>query len=324
MSEPLVSIIMPNYNGSLYLIQALDSIIAQSYKNIEIIVVDDGSTDNSLEILHQYAAKTLALTVITQNNAGVADARNTGIVNAKGDYIAFLDSDDFWHPEKLTLQVNFLEEKPNYAACYSSFLVWSPNTDKQYQEPNNMYTTVNVQLNSTLDESFSGWIYHLLLKDVYVWTGTIIIRKEVFDDIGFFSKKLKIGEDHDLWLRIADKYQLAKLQFPTALYRTNPISVTKSVHDKNYAAIVVEDSIKTRGLKSKNGKGISAKNASDIVYELWFRYAYQCFWSSEFELAHEAFKRSLKHCVSIKAIVYYFFTFKLVSPLIKWMVKKHV
>ena len=243
---------MPNYNGSNYLIQALDSIIAQSYQNIEIIVVDDGSNDNSLDVLYAYANETPLLKIISQKNAGVAVARNTGIAVAKGDYIAFLDSDDFWHPEKLSLQVNFLEEELEYAACYSSFLVWAPNNEGQYKKPEDLYSTEKEEFSSTLDESFSGWIYHLLLKDVYVWTGTIIIRKEVFDDIGNFNKELKIGEDHDLWLRIADKYQLAKLQFPTALYRTNHVSVIKFVHVRNYAVMVVENSINTRGLQRKN------------------------------------------------------------------------
>lgn len=324
MSEPLVSVIVPNYNGGAFIEQALDSIVAQSYTNIEIIAVDDGSSDDSAEILEHYKSTEPRMKVVFQENSGVAVARNVGIGCATGDYIAFLDSDDYWHPEKLSLQIKFLEKSPSFAVCFSSFLVWLPEDRAHYRSPENIYSAIAVHKNLDLDDAYSGWIYHILLQDVYVWTGTVVIRREIFDEVGCFNEDLKIGEDHDLWLRIANKHKMAKLNFPTALYRTNPASVTGRVHSKNYAALVVEDAITTMGLKSSNGVGISKEEASSILYKLWFRYAYHCYWNSHFSLAHSAFGKTLKHKVSLKAVLYYFLTLRVNIFLSKWIIRRQL
>ena len=103
--KPLVSIIIPTYNDAKYILQAVNSALAQTYKNIEIIVVDDGSTDNTKELL-----KNLKINYIFQENKGLSGARNTGMKLARGKYIALLDADDFYHLERLERQVNFLEK----------------------------------------------------------------------------------------------------------------------------------------------------------------------------------------------------------------------
>lgn len=308
MDKPLVSVIVPNFNGGPYIRQALDSIVSQSYKNLEIIVIDDGSTDDSVEVLTEYAAKTTEMTLVLQQNAGVAVARNKGISVARGDYIAFLDSDDYWHPEKLSLQIDILGKEQNFGVCFSSYMLWPPGTDNNYQNPDVMYSRRSFEPGLAVDKEFTGWIYHILLRDVYVWTGTVVIRKEVLNRVGGFNNELKIGEDHDLWLRIADKYQMVKLSFPSALYRTRPNSITKTIHDKNYAAIVVEKAIKTSGLSSQNGMGIDEEEASNILHKLWFRYAYHCYWNSRFELAHRSFKKALDYQYSFKGLLYHILT----------------
>src|SRR5215510_11775591 len=118
---PLVSIIIPAYNSAAYIEEAIRSALEQDYEEKEIIVVDDGSTDSTPDILKSLQEQ---IVVLSQVNAGAGAARNRGLKHAKGTYIAFLDSDDFWVPGKLRLQIEYLEEKPKVGAVCSKWLLW--------------------------------------------------------------------------------------------------------------------------------------------------------------------------------------------------------
>src|SRR6201996_9541224 len=128
INGPLVSVILPVYNGADYVGATIQSVLTQTYQNLEIIAVDDGSSDQTLEVLSQYAAGESRLRVVSQANAGVARARNRGIAEAKGDFIAPLDADDLWAPEKIARQLDQLQLSGERTGLVYSWWVWiDPN-----------------------------------------------------------------------------------------------------------------------------------------------------------------------------------------------------
>lgn len=202
-NDNLVSIIIPSYNAAKYIKEAVDSALAQTYKNLEIVVVDDGSTDDTKTVLESYVASG-RIRYIYQGNKGLAGARNTGIRAAKGDYIAFLDADDLFLPDKVAEQIRVFEENPEYRICYSDLLHFSEDGQTyhhRYQYP-------------------SGDVFEPLLHRQLINPLTVMVERKMFEKYGFFDETLRRSEDWDLWLRWAHAgekfYYLNK---PLARYR---------------------------------------------------------------------------------------------------------
>ena len=186
--DPLVSVIIPTFNRSHYLKKTLNSVLMQSYRNFEIIVVDDASTDDTQILLSKYTS--LEIVVLTKNK-GVSYARNRGIQLAKGHYICFLDSDDLWKPEKLKIQTQWMEEHVDIAACQTDE-VWIRN---------------GVRINPKLKhKKYSGDIFIYSLPLCIVSPSSVMIRSNIVKEMGGFDTKLRACEDYDLWLRMASKY----------------------------------------------------------------------------------------------------------------------
>ena len=187
-SDPIVSVIIPVFNRSTLVIEAIDSVLEQTFNNFELIIVDDGSTDDVKIVLNQYGNR---LIYIKQDNKGVSAARNKGISMAKGDFLAFLDSDDLWLPEKLSRQVEFFSENPNAMICQTEE-VWirdggRVNPKKRHRKP-------------------SGMIFEPSLSLCLVSPSAVMMRKELFEEVGVFDESLPACEDYDLWLRISHKH----------------------------------------------------------------------------------------------------------------------
>ncbi|OGI07828.1 MAG: hypothetical protein A2X41_11920 [Candidatus Margulisbacteria bacterium GWE2_39_32] len=187
---PKVSIIIPTYNRSQRLSEAIDSVIAQTYTNIEIIVIDDGSTDETEEIINSKKAS-FPILYTKQKNKGVSAARNYGISLASGDYICFLDSDDIWYPQKVQVQLAIMEKTPDIQISQVQE-VWMRkgkhvNPMKKHLKP-------------------SGDIFIPSLKLCLVSPSAVMIKKTLFTEVGLFDEKMPVCEDYDLWLRISYKY----------------------------------------------------------------------------------------------------------------------
>ena len=190
--KPEVTILIPTYNRADLILESLDSVFAQSYRDFEIVVVDDGSTDNTAEVLSPLAERG-QLRYIYQKNQGASAARNRGIMEARGDLIAFLDSDDLFHPAKLELQVDYFRTHKDIGLVHSGFT---------------KFNAVESDLGYRDTSWFSGIIYPQILL---YWTtlmamDTVLIPKKIFDSIGLFDENLIVGEDLDMWRRIARKY----------------------------------------------------------------------------------------------------------------------
>ena len=196
VSYTMISVIVPTYNRAQQLPRALDSILCQSCSPKEIIVVDDGSTDETSALM---TSEYPEIVFIQQQNAGVSSARNVGIKRASGDWIAFLDSDDEWLPEKLEIQMKALYENPEIKICHTNE-IWIRNGKR-----------VNPKKKH---EKFGGWIFQKCLPLCCISPSSVIIHKSFFKEIGLFDYSLPVCEDYDLWLRITARNPVLYIEEP--------------------------------------------------------------------------------------------------------------
>ena len=196
VSYTMISVIVPTYNRAQQLPRALDSILCQSCSPKEIIVVDDGSTDETSALM---TSEYPEIVFIQQQNTGVSSARNVGIKRASGDWIAFLDSDDEWLPEKLEIQMKALYENPEIKICHTNE-IWIRNGKR-----------VNPKKKH---EKFGGWIFQKCLPLCCISPSSVIIHKSIFKEIGLFDYSLPVCEDYDLWLRITARNPVLYIEEP--------------------------------------------------------------------------------------------------------------
>jgi len=190
-----ISVVIPTYNRKKYIKRAIDSVIRQSYKPFEIIVIDDGSTDGTYELIKQsYSSSQISLE--KQINNGVSSARNKGVKLAKGDWIAFLDSDDEWFENKLELQAREIKKSKTFMICHTNE-IWIRNGIRVNQMKKH--------------QKYGGSIFEKCLDMCRISPSSVMIHRRIFDEIGLFDEGLIICEDYDLWLRISSKYPVLYL-----------------------------------------------------------------------------------------------------------------
>ena len=202
----MISIILTCYNYGDYVGDAIGSALKQSYTDFEVIVVNDGSTDNSEEVISRFLDDP-RIKYIKQKNAGQANAKNTGIKNAARDLIAFLDADDMWEPDKLAKQVK-LFNNPNVGVVYSR---------ARYIDGDG--NPLDLRLQSKYLQPRSGKVTEWLIFDNFVPFSSSVVRRECFEKIGLFDESLKMGIDWDLWLRISVHYEFDYINEPLLIYR---------------------------------------------------------------------------------------------------------
>lgn len=223
-TNPAISIIIPTYNRAAFIGEAIDSVLRQTFGDFELIVINDGSTDETEEIVGRFEDN--RLTFIQQENAGRSAARNRAIAMARGKYIAFLDSDDTYLRDKLERQVNFMEAHPEIGMIYTS----AKCIDAEGR----------ILTNHVYVASVSGQIYRQVafFRPVTITLPTVMLRREVLDNVGGFDEKMERFEDTDLWRRISKRYQVGALNYPTCLLRThddntlrtqNPLKITNAI-----------------------------------------------------------------------------------------------
>jgi glycosyltransferase involved in cell wall biosynthesis len=218
------SVIIPLYNKAPYVRKALETVCAQTYHDYEIIVINDGSMDNSAIIAEEYlnGVEGISYKILSQQNAGVSVARNNGVAQASGDYIAFLDADDWWEPTYLERMAQLIKDYPE-AGLYACNYV--------YYKPGKTHVALNIP---------TGYINYP--KAYYgsgampVWTGATIIPRAVFDEMGGFPLGIKLGEDFLLWAKTAMHYPVAFCEEPLAYYNNDvPVNLraTRNLHHPN-------------------------------------------------------------------------------------------
>lgn len=293
---PLVSVIIPAYNAARFVTAAVQSVYAQTYPHIECIVVDDGSTDDTARIASEAEHR---VRVFRKPNGGVASARNAGLANARGQYVAFLDADDLWHPNKLELQVQTLIENPEAACCCSRWEIFEDGINPQWlPDP-------HAQGASNFVESHSGWIYTALLKDCIVWTSTFVGNRELLQSMGGFDEGLAVGEDYDFWLRCARVAQFIKLDHALAGYRQHPGSITQNKAHIEAEAMVLEAALARWGFRDESGteSGLIRHILVSRLANLWRNAGHTWFSIGETRKSREALARSLSHKRQLKTLL---------------------
>ena len=220
--QPRFSVIVPLYNKAPYVRKALESILTQSYKDFECIVVDDGSTDGSLDIVRSLDIGDRRLKIISQKNAGVAAARNRGVKESKGEYVCFLDADDWWEPTFLEEMDKLIREYPEAGLYATNYVYYKPGK-----------THVALKLNRGYMNYPEAYVH----GEMPVTSITTCMSRKVFDEMGGFPIGIKLGEDFLLWAKTALHYKVAFCEKPLAYYNNDvPASLraTRNLHAPQY------------------------------------------------------------------------------------------
>ena len=273
MKKPLVSVIIPAYNSASYIEEALNSIFDQTFKDFEVIVVDDGSTDTTKRILEKYGER---IRYYYQKNGGPASARNHGIREAHGQYIAFLDADDLWLPTKLEKQLALFQRNEQLgmvttgACSFDEKGVYGYSTNKR----------------KTL---MTGDIARNIFLHSNIGTPTVLVRKEVFDTIGLFEENIRQGEDDNMWIRIAANYEVELIDEALIKVRNHPQRMTLN---KEELLESVQANIQL--LKTRYGEKVKSKIAEAIpqkISYIQFAIGYGYYESGNYSKARRAFAK---------------------------------
>lgn len=215
MNYPLVSVVIPAYNAALFIKEAIESVLNQTYMNFEIIVIDDGSIDNQNEIIRTLMEKDDRIKYFYQENSGVSTARNHGILISKGEYLAFLDADDVWLPDNLELKIRKFESG-EFGLVHSSAKIID---DKS-----------NITGQSIIGKEGD------LLEDMLMWKETcipgpssVLVKKEVIEEIGDFDTNLSTAADQDFFFRVASNCTIGKVDKTTWEYRKHSNNMHKDI-----------------------------------------------------------------------------------------------
>lgn len=267
-ASPKISVVVPCFNAAPYICATLRSVFAQSGFELDVIVVDDGSTDGSAEVV---AKAFPTVTLLRQPNLGAAAARNAGIARARHDWIAFADADDLWLPGKLTSQWRLIDSEPAARMVYSDLHLWF-SVDPE-PSPEFLAELQGLASDPSRWRGPSGWIYPELLLCSEVATPTVLMHRSVLDQVGTFDPTLPSGEDYDLWLRASRVTRVLRVNAPTVLYRIHSSNTTRRAPDRNYRELVISRALERWGYQSPDGRTASASGVRRHLARTWIDFA---------------------------------------------------
>lgn len=224
---PKVTVVIPAYNAIRYLPETMETVLNQTYQDFEVLVVNDGSTDETPNWVNQLSEEKPKVRMVSQVNQGLAGARCTGVTNARGKYVAFIDADDLWELTKLEKQVNSLESNPQAGLCYT----WTALADSEGKSTGRVIAS-----------HAEGDVWQQLTEMNIVCCGsTPMIRRSCFDDVGLFSHDVSPSDDWDMWWRISAKYPFTVIKEPLIRYRQHPNNSSKKCeHMLTTSRILIE------------------------------------------------------------------------------------
>jgi len=302
-----VSVVIPAYNVGTYLVEAIKSVLAQTYKDYEVIVINDGSTDETVRLLKPYANR---INYIYQANKGPARARNIGIKASKGKYIAFLDADDIWLPEKLALQVQLMENYPEIDLVFSDLAPINRNdstpsflAEKKRRTMLSAIPSYKVEYGGII---FSRSPFLKLLRCDFIITSTVLVKKIKVELIGGVDESLRPDGDYDLWLRLAISSVFAYFPQVLCLKRVREGSITSQILSLEQGGIQLFKKMR----KISTSLGYEAQRIiSKRLAESYFGAGYCFFKKEKFRLARKHFWQSIKESYTFRAFFYFSGTF---------------
>lgn len=288
----MFSVIIPTYNSSKYIKECIDSVLAQKYVNFEILVVDDGSTDETIFLIQKIK---VPIILLSQKHKGVSAARNLGILHARGQYVAFLDADDKWCPLKLFEQKNMFQKFPKVGLIFTENLIETACKAKNATSFNKYINLMN------------GDLTRNILLHSYLVTSTVSIRKSVILKVGFFEESLTTAEDDNMWLRIAYSYDVLLLNMPLAFYNINDSSLSKK--STNIYMGVLQN---LKLIRSKYPYLYNNFGKKFLKYKkslLFFSHGYCSYWNKDIKCSRHLFVRSIYfNPFNLKTLLYFFLT----------------
>jgi glycosyltransferase involved in cell wall biosynthesis len=256
---PKVSVIIPTYNCAHYLEQAIESAMNQTYRDVEIIVLDDGSTDNTSEVVRKYGNN---IRYIRQANAGLPAARNRAIESSAGEFLAFLDSDDWWELSKLAKQVPLLEDDPQVGLVYTDLRVVHDDGE------------IIPSFLASRPLATSGYVFDRLLESGFILPSTVLLRRSCLDQVGMFDESMRSHEDIELWLRVCQSWKVALINEPLTHRRQGDANMTSNDNLKTeYSVKLFEKALRLPSLTTEQRTLMTKKLAGAYFARGWYHFS---------------------------------------------------
>lgn len=236
-----VSVVIPAFNAARFIGATLESVLASAFTDLDVVVVDDGSSDETGAIARSYGSP---VRVISRPNAGMSASRNLGIDSSDSEFVALLDSDDLWHPQKLVWQVRTLEARRDHDFCFTGFTFWDGRPLPDF---------ASEARTGKVDESQSGWIYHQLILENWALPSSVLFRRSAWQALGPFLCEVQQTDDWEYLVRASRSHRFARLAESMVLYRQHPASLSRKVLKANVTELMRESLIARYGLESPDG-----------------------------------------------------------------------
>jgi len=302
--DQVVSVVIPVFNNGPYVADAVQSVLSQTRRPDEVLVVDDGSTDGTAEALKPFLS---SIRYVYQRNRGEPAARNRGIREAKGNYIAFLDGDDLWLPRKLDIQMRHFAEHPNCGLVYSDMSTFD---EKGIIDP-----SIARRYRLTLP---SGRIFRPLFMRTLFGSGSVVFRRDCVEKAGYFDEELLIGSDYEMWLRFSRHFDMGAVDEPLLQYRFHSAMATRGLGLKLCNGVPWEATVIGKILRSypeaieELGKAVVDRRIA-LTYA---RIGYARFHASDHKVARLLFKKAGGYWpTNIRYWAYYGATFMHPAPI---------
>lgn len=274
---PLASVVIATYDRAQLVVEAVQSVRRQTYAPIEIVVVDDGSTDDTAERLAQFGDE---IVYIHQDNAGVSAARNRGLKAATGHYVALLDSDDQWHPEKLAKQVAFMQAHPDFGMVLANTRVTSIDGEVHHNRPREYIPR-------------DGYTLDTVLRAPQLVPSAVLLHRRVLDDVGYFDTSLKTAEDIDYMLRVALAHKIGVID-EDLTFCSQEHGGLSDLHQTYHDHIYV-----TERFVNRYGARLGAKNRRDVLFFSYSEGSLGVLWKRDFRGALALGLKTLPHIDSV-------------------------
>ncbi len=258
---PRVNIVVPAYNAEAFIADTVRAALQQTFTDLQVTVIDDGSKDATAA---NAALDDHRVRVISQENRGMSRSRNRGMADADSEFVALLDADDLWHPEKLRLQLQALQDRPNHDFCFTGFDVWhgEPRPD-YFREPRS----------GRIDETLSGWIYPRLILDNHALPSSVLWRRSAWDSMGGFLTDNMQTDDWEYLVRASTRHRFVRLAESFVLYRQHPVSLSRRIPATNTTELMRADLIRRFGMSSPPGHDVDPQALRAFQHRGWCNFA---------------------------------------------------
>lgn len=243
-----VSVLVPAYNAAPFLAATLRSVLDGRFRDLEILVLDDGSSDGTADVAR--ALGDPRVRVVSHSNRGMSATRNAGLALSQSDYVALLDADDLWHPDKLALQVQLLDQRPELDFCFTEFQPWQGEPRPDFmQQP----------ADARLDPGLTGWVYPRMIMTNFALPSSVLMRRQLADRLGPFLCDDHQTDDWEYFVRASRQAQFGKLAAPLVLYRQHPGSLSKRVPERNSTELMRDQLLQRYGMSCPQGGAVDAR-----------------------------------------------------------------